>query len=286
MIANQKEQTRPRFRTAGKDGEEARDTEHGYRAAKDLTEVVRAWRSVYGCYLRIGLISENPHGIHLVPQALNPTALVVIGLPDSDDEADVATISAYADFGDGLPLDAVYRTELDRLRRSGRAPYEVGLFADRRGDSNCRTLDTKLALMRWVYYYGFYSGLTDLVIGVHPHHAKFYERIIGLRPFGAETTCPYVNDAPVVGLKLDLKESLTMSPRPKGIRYFLENPLLREEISDRYVLRRSAVAGTVIEAFLEDRRKQPAVAPRAEFPWRNRIEKWVQAGVGMGAPAV
>jgi hypothetical protein len=44
----------------------------------------------------------------------------------------------------------------------------------------------------------------DLCIAVHPRHAPFYARAFGFTRFGAEKPYHAVNDAPAVGLRLDL----------------------------------------------------------------------------------
>src|SRR5437660_92608 len=97
--------------------------------ARTLDDVVEAWSVVYYAYLRAGLIDSNPFEVHTVPQALGPHTLVVTGCLGP---LSVSTLSAYVDNPAGVPLDAVYRAELDGLRKQGRRIMEVGLFADRR----------------------------------------------------------------------------------------------------------------------------------------------------------
>lgn len=220
-----------------------------FHLAGEIETVIEAWRLVYRAYLRAGLIGENPYGIHLVPRAVHPLTGVGVGCLDGNV---CATISAYLDRSGGLPLDAVYPAELDRLREEGRTLVEVGLLADRRGDLS-RSLDATLDLMKYGFFHGLHQGGTDLVIGVHPHHARFYQRIFAFEPFGAESTCPSVNHAPVVGLRLDLASTLMLEPLPKGLRYFVESPLGMESFEGRLELTPDRVRGTVIEEFLADR---------------------------------
>ncbi len=253
-----------------------------YRPAKSLEEVILAWRTVHQCYLKNGLVDENPHRIHLVPQAVSPATLVVMTEPPAealeDDAGDIgiATISGYPDIGEGLPLDDVFATEMNELRAAGRNLMEVGLLADgRTGKSRC--METKFSLMRWIYFYGIYAGQTDLVLGVHPRHVAFYKRFLGAVEFAAESTCARVKDAKVVGLRLDLVGSLVADPRPRGIQQFLNEPISRNDLADRFMLRWSAIEGTVIGDYLEQVREAPRYVNRLAaldakpHAWKSRL---------------
>lgn len=222
-----------------------------FRPARTIDEVLSAWRLVHDAYVRSGLIEPNPHGVHLTPRAIHPETIVGVGMLE---ETVSATISGYVDVdaGPGLPLDEVYPELLGRLREEGRVLMEVGLLADRRADLG-RSLDATLALMKQAFFHGIHRGATDLVIGVHPHHVRFYERLFAFEVFGEESTCPMVNDAPVVGLRLDLAPKLMLEPLPRGLRYFVDCPVEREEFAGRFVPTPEAIRGTPIEAFLADR---------------------------------
>jgi hypothetical protein len=122
----------------------------------------------------------------------------------SIDGAVGATLSLLRDSTRGLPVDALYRSELAALRAGGRRLAEVGALAvDRpwRGAA--------LALVRpLVQLVGIYArdvgGVDDLCIAVHPRHAPFYEHGFGFTHFGAEKAYGAVKGAPAVGLCLNL----------------------------------------------------------------------------------
>jgi hypothetical protein len=116
-----------------------------------------------------------------------------------------ATLSLLRDSPRGLPVDALYASELTALRARGRRLAEVGALAvDRpwRGAA--------LALMRpLIQLLGIYArdvgGVDELCIAVHPRHAPFYERGFGFTRFGGvEKAYGAVKGAPAVGLRLDL----------------------------------------------------------------------------------
>jgi N-acyl amino acid synthase FeeM len=115
-----------------------------------------------------------------------------------------ATLSLLRDSSRGLPLDALYGTELAALRASGLRLAEVGALAVER-----HSRGAALALVRpLVQLVGVYArdveGSDELCIAVHPRHAPFYEGRFGFSRFGAEKAYGAVNNAPAVGLRLDL----------------------------------------------------------------------------------
>ncbi len=222
-----------------------------YIVARTLDDVVRGWRLVYNAYTRAGLIAENPWRLHTVPQAIGPRTLVTLAVCG---EREAGTISAYGETGRGLPLDSVYADELAELRQSGRRMVEVGLFADCRADFG-RSAENLLDLMRFAYHFCLCLDATDVIIGVHPHHARFYTRLIGFERIGAERTYPLVKDHPVVLLRLDLAASQTRQPRPRGIAHFLKYPVPHSAYETRFHFDPASLAGSDVERFLAQRRK-------------------------------
>ena len=94
------------------------------------------------------------------------------------------------------------------------------------------------------------NGHSDLVLGVHPRHAKFWVRMFGFEAFADESICPIVNNAPVVGIRLDLQALLFRDPLPRGIRQFLKAPIATSEFEGRYEMAAEEWQGTRIETFL------------------------------------
>ena len=218
--------------------------------SESITEVESAWRLVHDSYARIGLIEPNSAGVHTVPHAVHPDTAVIVGFEPGDQI--VSTMSAYLDRPGGLPLDAVYADQLNAMRQQGARLMEVGLFADRR-EKITRTLSALMDLMRFTFYYGVHRRATDIVIGVHPHHAGFYRRVLAFSDFGEEAGCPSVNGSPMVPLRLPIATSLELDPLPKGLAYFKTNPVPGSAYEGRVSLQLSAMVGTAIGAFLAGR---------------------------------
>jgi N-acyl amino acid synthase FeeM len=217
-----------------------------FRVATSLDEVIAAWKLVYRAYLRAGLIPPNAQEIHTNPGVIQQGTAVVVGMLGGEV---CATISAYLDSPDGLPLDAVYATELAELRAKGHRLVEVGLLADRRAKLS-RSLEATLRLMKSAYFWGLLNGMTDIIVGVHPHHSGFYQRIFGFQVVGEESTCPWVNGAPVVPLRLKLEMVERSNTAPRGLRYFMNEPLELSEFDGRFIPDPDAIRGTLIESRL------------------------------------
>ncbi|MCC7192600.1 MAG: hypothetical protein IT444_07445 [Phycisphaeraceae bacterium] len=217
-----------------------------FSVARNLDEVTAAWRMVYMAYRRSGLIEPNAYRIHTAPQAVGPHAAVIsaqIG------EVTVSTLTAFADGPVGLPLDRVYEAELKAFRAEGRSLMEVGLFADRRIELH-RTAESLFELMRYAFYYGLRTKVTDFVIGVHPRHARFYTRAFGFEAIGGTRTYPAVNHRPVVLLRGDLDAKLKLTPLHPALDYFVNNPVPTTLFDERFSFAASALGGSIIEQFL------------------------------------
>ncbi|WP_329743186.1 N-acyl amino acid synthase FeeM domain-containing protein [Dyella sp. A6] len=217
--------------------------------ASSLAEVESAWSLVYRRYTQTGLIADNPYGLHASPTAVGPHACVIWG-PDG---ANVGyTMTLFRDNPLGLALDSVYRPYLDQLRDQGRQLLEVGMLADRR-EVAARGMKALFNMMRWAIYFGLHTGVTDIMIGVHPRHAAFYTRCYGFEEFAPPTTYALVRDNPVVLLRLRLHEGLAKDVLPRGLADARDNPVPRSAFSSRFGFLPEQLYGSRIAAFLKDR---------------------------------
>jgi hypothetical protein len=221
-----------------------------FGVARDLAQVTEAWELVYTAYRRINLIDPNPQHLHTVSQAVGRHAAVICGRIGG---LAVSTLTAILDGPQGLPLDCVYKPEMDELRRQGFTLLEVGLFGDRR-EPWVRSTSSIFELMRYIYHFGVLHGASDAVVGVHPHHAPFYRRCFGFEPFAAERVHPTVKNHPVVPLRLNAASRLKLDPLPRGLGYFLDNPLPAQTFAERCPFEPVATARSRIGEFLRTRR--------------------------------
>lgn len=220
-----------------------------FSVAETLDEVMEAWALVYDAYRQLNLVDPNPWGIHCTPHALTNDTAIIRG--DLHGRC-VTTMTGYLDHPvHGLPLDSVYPDELARLRDSGGRLIEIGLFADRRGELK-RTRATLLELMRWGTYFGLNHGAKRAVIGVHPHHAKFYSKCLGFEIIGEETSYGIVNGAPVVPMYLDWEARAADINAPRGVKQFTEQVLSVEVFTQRKNWRNSALTNWAPEQLLAE----------------------------------
>lgn len=217
--------------------------------ASSLGQVESAWRLVYNRYSQMGLIDENPFGIHAASTAVGRHACVIWG-PEGPEVG--YTMTLFRDNPMGLALDSVYPRHLDELRQRGRRLLEVGMLADRRRNAS-RGVAALFSMMRWAVHYALHTELTDIVIGVHPRHAQFYVRCYGFEQFAPETSYPMVRNHPVVPLRLRLREELASDVLPRGLADARDNPVPAGAFSRRFAFEPEQLRGSLLAGFMKAR---------------------------------
>lgn len=244
-----------------------RSSEPPCSCATNLQQVESAWRLVYDRYSEMGLIDENPFGIHATPTGVGPHACVIWG-PDGPEVG--YTVTLFRDGPRGLALDSVYPREVAELRRTGRRLLEVGMLADRRRCAS-RSVQALFSMLRWSLHYALHADLTDLVIGVHPRHAQFYVRYYGFEIFAQEKSYPLVRNRPVVPLRLRIPEGLAQHDMPSGLAHAYQNRLPEGAFAHRFEFEPGQLRGSRIAGFMEARYgidpcRAVASAQAQEFP--------------------
>jgi len=224
-----------------------------FMPATSLEAVQEAWELVYDRYVDKGLITPNRAGLHLAPQALSSRTLVVCCKCQG---VTVSTMTAIPDAGNGVPLDSVYAPTLNRLRDQGRTFTEVGLFADRR-EQSVRSAAALFDLMRWVYWYAYHRGSDEVIIGVHPAHARFYERCFGAISFDKLTVYPTVNNHPVLPMRLDVRGVMELPALPRGIQYFMNNRLEPRHFKNRFNFNFDDILDSRVHGYIREKYTEP-----------------------------
>lgn len=225
-----------------------------FHVASSLEQTLQAWELVYRAYTRIGLIEENPFQLHTVPQAVGEHTITICGTVGDDV---VSTLTMIHDSEQGLPLESVYRDELDALRRQGRRLMEICLLADRR-EHLTRSLPAVLGMMRYVYWRSRHSHFDDIICGIHPHHAQFYMKYYAFEQIGRETVYPTVRNHPVVLLHLDLEAKVKLNPLPRGLALHASEPLEPTAFEPHFVFDLAARQHPRIAGFLGHKGKADA----------------------------
>ena len=179
------------------------DTSQSIPPEIKIAEVQSEWEAafqlLYDEYLAAGYVTEAISskmllGIH---HFLPKTVVFIAKISET------LTSSLTQFFDDrifGLPMDTIYKEELDRLRSEGRVVSEIGGVATRR---NYRWQNLFMYLCQVMYWYSRHKDVDDLCIAVNPKHVHFYKSIFLFEEFGPQKFYPKVH-APAVLMRLDL----------------------------------------------------------------------------------
>jgi len=202
-------------------------TDISYQIAATREERAAAFRLVYKSYLRAGLGEPNPYEMRVTPYHLLPTTEVFIALLRGEA---IFTVSLVVDGQLGLPMESVYRRLVAARRAQGLLIGEVSCLADRRSHFR-RFFPVFLRLTRVMVQYARRQGLDELLVAVHPKHARFYQRFMSFEMIGEETAYPAVRNHPAVALSLDFAQ--IDRERPENYHTFFGEPLPDEELQPR-----------------------------------------------------
>jgi hypothetical protein len=172
-----------------------------FKVAQDISEFESAYRLVHDEYVRCGYMDPNQIGMRFGVHNFLPESTTFIG---SCDGLIALTISLFQDTDIGLPMDSIFKEEIDRFRSQGRKVAEVGALAShpkfRNGNQNIPMYGDKIAYL----YARDHLEVDDLVIAVNPRHEWIYQHILLLEKIGERSSYDYVNGAAAVGYRLDL----------------------------------------------------------------------------------
>jgi hypothetical protein len=180
-----------------------------YRIASTRAERAAAFRLVYRSYLRTGLGEPNPWEMRVTPYHSLPTTEVFLATLRG---ACIFTMSLVIDGELGVPMEAIYGSEVARLRGEGLSFGEVSCLADRRRAMR-GFFPVFLRMARLVVQYSWRRGLDQLLVACHPKHARFYERLLGFQRIGDLKAYPTVRNHPAVALSMDLAQLAWQHPK-------------------------------------------------------------------------
>jgi hypothetical protein len=189
-----------------------------YKIAADRDEFLNAFRLVYEAYLRCGLVRPNPYLMRITPYQMLPTTEVFLAI--KEDQV-VATVSLVRDGELGLPMEAVFGEEVASRRLQGVRLGEVSCLASRERSLR-RSLPVVLRLMSLMAQCAQRRGVNQLIIAVHPKHAKFYQSFTAFEPIADERPYGAVCDKPAVAMMLDLDQ--VEDHHPKIYQRFFGTP--------------------------------------------------------------
>jgi hypothetical protein len=172
------------------------------KIASTRAEREGSFRLIYQSYLRAGLTDVNPYGMRVTPYHLLPTTQIFVAVLE---RTVIETITLVGDGERGLPMEAVYAEEIAARRAQGLRIGEVSCLADRRADLR-RFFGVFCELNRWMVQYARRQGLDQILVAVHPKHARFYTRYFCFEPIGEMKAYPNVCNRPAVALCMDFAQ--------------------------------------------------------------------------------
>ena len=172
-----------------------------FKIADEKEEYESASRLVHDKYVQKGYMTPTESGLRLSLRNALPETTTFIG---KKKDTVVSTLTLFQDSEMGLPMDAIYKEELDQLRRQGRKIAEVGSLAVHPSISK----QDQTVLMHgnkiMHSYSRDYLGVDDLVVAINPRHQLFYESILLFEQIGELKAYHYAKKAPAVAYRLNL----------------------------------------------------------------------------------
>lgn len=146
--------------------------------------------------------APKPHGMLYSVFSLLPDTTHVIGKSYNQTISNLTVLFDSQAFG--LPMDAIYKQELDDIRTQGRKVIELSSLATLREH---RWKNIFNYLVQVMYWYAVYKDVDDVCIAVNPRHVRYYQNLYPFELFGPERMYPRVG-APAVGLRGRITEAM------------------------------------------------------------------------------
>jgi hypothetical protein len=179
-----------------------------YWIARNRQDLLAAFQLVYQIYLRHGFMAPVHHGMRVTPyHTLSSTDVFVAAQAGRC----VCTMSLIKDSELGLPAESLYPEQVARFRDRGLIVAEVSCLAQ--CEQNFPVL---LRLINLMAQRAWFRGVDQLMIAVHPRHAKFYQRYLGFESIGSLRSYRAVCGQPAVGMSVDLSHLYLRNPRACG----------------------------------------------------------------------
>jgi hypothetical protein len=173
-----------------------------FRIADTREELEACYRLVHDVYVQEGYADPDPSGIRVNLRYALPTTTTFIGHAG---RRIAMTMTLIGDSPLGLPMDMIFSRELYDLRKQGRYIAEVGAFASH-PDFRRRQQAVGFYTNKIMWTYAIRNlGVDDLVIAINPKHEWIYKHLLLFERIGSLRLYNYVNDAPAIAMRLDLR---------------------------------------------------------------------------------
>jgi len=168
--------------------------------AQSLDDYKQSFNLVHNEYVNCGYLQPKPqHPYHYSKHSFLPGTRV---FAFKSANTVVATLTEILDSTDiGLPMDELYKNEVDSLRNQGRTVAELSAFVTSR---SFRMRNIMVYLCKAMFNHSRATKVDDICIMVNPKHVAFYTKMFLFEPFGPERFFEKVH-APAVPLRIDMR---------------------------------------------------------------------------------
>lgn len=171
--------------------------------AETKEELEQAFALVYQVYWEKKYITEpKEHKLYFSIYSLLPETVHIIA------KKYLTVISTLTEIFDteefGLPMDIIFKDELDSLRNQNRKIVELSALATPR---EYRWKNIFLYQVQVMFWYSLYKGVDDICIAINPRHVRYYMNLFPFEKLGEEKMYPRVN-APAIALRGKVEDSI------------------------------------------------------------------------------
>lgn len=199
-----------------------------FTLARETDTFDQAFRLVHDQYVARDYMSPEPSGRRINLRHALPSSRVFVAKTWS---RVIGTVTLFRDSALGLPMDDLYKEQLDAWRARGRQIVEASHLATD-PDNRAHGVAILMRMIRMLIIYAAeFSRLDDLCLVVNPRHVEFYEKFFDCRVCGEARSYGNVNGAPAVPLRLELDGVRDLiagarfgRPPANDIRAFLYEP--------------------------------------------------------------
>ncbi len=213
-----------------------------FRAVRSVDELKTAANLVYREYMSRGYLTAHPSELKLSLYNALTTTTTFVGVHHR--LGVIATITLIVDSPLGLPMDEIYKTELDELRGEGHLLAEASMLSlDSRlfGRKVFTLFHPKkmfltLRLFKVLFDY-MRSGtpVSELVACFNPKHQSLYD-LLHLEPLGRLKYYSSANGNPAIARHLNIAKMQPCASCSPIVQFFYGKPVSGKSFANRLVL--------------------------------------------------
>jgi hypothetical protein len=167
--------------------------------AREMEDLGQAFSLRHDVYLEAGYLDRPlPNGMLFSIHSILPETLVFVAKSGSKVITTMTEVFDTDSFG--LPMDVIYRKEVDAVREKGGKIVELSALASLK---TFHSLTVFMRIAHAVYRHSVKVGVNEICAAVVPSHLPFYKSIFLFEELGPERSFPKLNTT-TVAIRLSL----------------------------------------------------------------------------------